>query len=226
MFVHLRNHTHYSLLKALPKIPDLVKKAKESGMTSLAITDYNNMYGAIEFYSTCKKEGVRPIIGVEFTISYQERKFQIVLLAKNLSGYKNLMHITSLVNIENPVEPILNDEILVKYKDGILVISGGFWGDVSNLLLVDETLALSRLSFYKKNFSDSYYLEVNPQSNLDTAAEIRRKTIDLAKKTNTPLVATWNTHYLYPKDKSRKLLWIIFCITLCFCKFSQGNRFS
>ena len=210
MFVHLRNHTHYSLLKALPKVHDLVKKAKEARMTSLAITDYNNMYGAIEFYSTCKKQGLKPIIGVEFTTTYNERKFQIVLLAKNFQGYKNLMHLTSIVNVENPINPILNDDILKKYKDGLLLISGGFWGDVNNLLVLDENLALSRLAFYKNNFPDSYYLEINPQSNLDSSAEIRSKTILFAKKTSTPLVATWNTHYLHPKDKAaQKILYLV-----------------
>ena len=210
MFVHLRNHTHYSLLKALPKIPELINEALQSNMKALAITDYSNMYGTIEFYTTCLKKGIKPIIGAEFTHTCLDRKFQIVLLAKNLIGYKNLMCITSLVNVNNPIEPILTDSILLDHSEGIIVISGGLWGDVNNLLIIDETLATSRLNFYKENFADAYYLEVNPQRNIDNAIEIRAATILFARKTNTPLVATWNTHYLKVQDKpAQKILYLI-----------------
>ncbi len=210
MFVQLRNHSHFSLLKALPKIPDLIKAAKNAGMSAVALTDYDNMYGAIDFYTKCKKEGLKPIIGVEFTLLYLERKFKIVLLVKNITGYKNLMRITSIVNVSDPVEPLLTDDILLMYREGILVLSGGIWGDVSNLLLIDKELATARLSFYKKNFDDSYYLEVNPQSNLEDSADIRAKTIAISKEMNIPLVATWNTHYLTIHDKpAHKVLCLI-----------------
>lgn len=210
MFVHLRNHTHYSLLKALPKIADLVKEAKKAKMSALAITDYSNMYGTIEFYSTCKKEGIKPIIGAEFSILYNERKFQLVLLAKDFTGYKNLMRIVSLVNVENPINPLLNDTILQTYRDGLLLISGGLTGDVNNLLIIDKAEALARLTFYKNTFPNSYYLEVNPQRNFDNSDSIRLATIELAKETNTPLVATWNTHYLNSQDKpAHKVLYSV-----------------
>ena len=210
MFVHLRNHSHFSLLKALPKVNDLIKEAKNAHMSAIALTDYSNMYGTIEFYSTCKKEGVKPIIGAEFTTHYNERKFKLVLLVKNLTGYKNLMRITSLVNIDNSVDPILTDEILTNHKDGLIILSGGLWGDVGNLLVIDEKLAIARLNFYKEIFKDSYYLEVNPQINADNSQLIREKTVDLARRTNTPLVATWNTHYLHAQDKSaQKILCLV-----------------
>ena len=210
MFVHLRNHTHFSLLKALPKVSDLVKEAKKANMSALAITDYSNMYGTIEFYSTCKKEGIKPIIGAEFSILYNERKFQLVLLAKNFAGYKNLMRIISVINVENPINPILNETILEKHKDGLLVISGGLTGDVNNLLIINKEEALARLTFYKNTFPDSYYLELNPQRNFDNSDSIRLSTIDFAKETNTPLVATWNTHYLNSQDKpAHKVLYSV-----------------
>lgn len=210
MFVHLRNHTHYSLLRALPKVSDLIKEAKKMNAQALAITDYSNMYGTIEFYSTCIKEGIKPIIGVEFTIICNERKFQIVLLARNNTGYKNLMRITSIVNTENPLDPVLTDDILTTYKEGILVISGGFSGDVNNLLVIDKMLAKKRIEFYKKNFGEYYYLEINPQLSLDNAYAIRSETISFAKETNTPLLATWNTHYLATQDKpAQKILYLV-----------------
>ena len=179
-------------------------------MPALALTDYSNMYGTIEFYSTCKKEGIKPVIGAEFTIYSNERKFQIVLLAKDLVGYKNLMRITSIVNVENPISPILTDEILTEYRAGLIVLSGGIWGDVSNLLIIDYNLAKERLNFYKRNFEDAYYLEINPQNNYDNSREMHAETIKLSIETNTPLVATWNTHYLSLQDKpAQKILYLV-----------------
>ena len=202
MFIHLRNHTHYSLLKALPKVSDLVKKAKSYGMSSLAITDTNNMYGTIEFYKTCEKEGLNPIVGVELSLSHNERSFTTVLLAKNNNGYKNLMRIISIINLENPEKPSLRKEILKEYKDGLIVISGGPWGDISNLLLIDENTAHKQYEFYKENFENDFYLEITPYTFMDRGAELREKTITFAKKNNIPLVGTFNTHYLMSHDKS------------------------
>ncbi len=210
MFIHLRNHTHYSLLRALPKVDDLVKKASSLKMPAVAITDYSNMYGVIEFYKSCKKNGIKPIVGVEFSILYNNRPFKLVLLASTATGYKNLMHITSIVNTENPHNPTLTDDILTTYKDGLIVLSGGIWGDVSNLLVVNEEEALKRLDFYKTIFEYNFYLEINPQKSLSQSDLMREKTIAYAKKTSTPLVATWNTHYLQPSDKNaHKTLFLI-----------------
>ena len=201
MFIHLRNHTHYSLLRALPKIKDFVKKAKAYGMTSLAITDYNNMYGTIEFYQTCEKEKIKPIIGCELSILYNERTFKIILIAKNLQGYKNLMRIVSIVNVENPTHPFLKSETLAEFKDGLIVLSGGPWGDISNLLVINESEALKRYEFYKNNFGEDFYLEITPHTFMDRGQEMKDKTIKFAHKNNIPLVATFNSHYAMTHDK-------------------------
>jgi DNA polymerase III subunit alpha len=210
MFVHLRNHSHYSLLSALPKIDPLVKKAKSLGMPAVALTDYNNMYGTIEFYKACEKEKIKPIIGVEFSMKHDDRKFAIVLIARTIVGYKNLMRITSIVNVENPLHPVLTEEILLQYKDGLAVLSGGQWGEISNLLAIHESDAETRLAFYKEHFGVHFYLEINPQLSMERGSEMRTKTIELARKTSTPLIATWNTHYLAPADKAaHKTLYLI-----------------
>lgn len=109
-YVHLHTHSHYSLLDGMSKIPDLVKKAKEFGMPALALTDHGVMYGAIEFYKACKAVGIKPIIGVEAYIAERtrfdkepgidNRRYHLTLLAKNNVGYKNLMKLVSLANIE------------------------------------------------------------------------------------------------------------------------------
>jgi DNA polymerase-3 subunit alpha len=210
MFVHLRNHTHYSLLRALPKVATLITKAKELGMPAVAITDYSNMYGTIEFFSHCKKESLKPIIGVEFSIRCNDRIFQLVLLAKTTEGYKNLMRITSIVNVDNPTNPILDEATLLTYKKGLIVLSGGTWGEISNLLVFNENLAQKRIEFYRKEFNDDFYLEVNPQLPLEYGELMRTKTIEFAKKNNVALVATWNTHYLSEQDKSaHKTLYMV-----------------
>lgn len=214
MFVHLRNHSHYSLLKALPKVPELVEKSKQMGMKSLALTDYSNMYGIIEFYNACKKEGIKPIIGVEFSIAYRDRKFAIVLLAKNFEGYQNLMRITSIVNVENPLEPTLTDEVLRTYSRGLIALSGGAWGDVTNLLAINEREALERVLFYKELFGEDYYLEINPQTppshELKSFEEFKTLLSVFALKVEVPIVATWNTHYLEENDRhAHRILYLI-----------------
>ncbi len=210
MFVHLRNHTHYSLLKALPKVGELISAAKNHEMKSVAITDYSNMYGTIEFYSTCKKEKLQPIVGVEFSLRFNERVFQTILIARNLEGYKNLMRMVSIVNVDNPLAPVLTEEILVTYKNGITALSGGVTGDISNLLVISKKDADDRLEFWKEHFGENFYLEINPQSGMDRSSEMRSKTIEYAKSTNTPLVATFNTHYISDQDKAaHKTLYMV-----------------
>jgi DNA polymerase-3 subunit alpha len=168
------------------------------------------MYGVIDFYTKCKAKKINPIIGVEFKQNYNSRKFAIVLLAKTLQGYKNLMRITSLVNLENPVDPILTDEILSTYADGLIGLSGGIWGEINTLTTIDENEALKRLDFYKRIFSEDFFLEVNSQIKLDGAEKLRAMTIAFAKKTNTPLVATCNTHYLEVDDRgAHKTLFLV-----------------
>lgn len=210
MFVHLRNHSHYSLLRALPKIDALTEEAKILGMHALAITDYSNMYGTVEFYTSCKKKMIKPIIGVEFSIKYNDRVFRIVLIARTLVGYKNLMRITSVVNMENSLSPVLTDDILISYREGITILSGGIWGDVSNLLVINKDEADTRVSFYKEHFGDHFYLEINPQTAFERAAEMRTETVAYARKNSIPLVATWNTHYLHAQDKAaHKTLYMV-----------------
>ncbi len=210
MFVHLRNHSHYSLLSALPKIDPLVKKAASLGQPALAITDYSNMYGTIEFYKSCEGAGIKPIIGVEFSLKYEDRRFKIVLIARDLQGYKNLMRITSIVNVENPLDPVLTEATLITYKEGLAVLSGGQWGEVSNLLVINPEEAKKRLAFYTSHFGEHFYLEINPQVGMEHGKEMYDKTIALARETNTPLIATWNTHYLSLADKAaHKTLYLV-----------------
>src|SRR6185369_15750979 len=139
-FIHLHTHSHYSLLNALPKIPDLVKEAKKMGMTSLALTDNGNLYGAIEFYQACKKAEIKPIIGVDFYVSYRSRlskesidkdRFRLVLLAENDVGYKNLIKLVTQSHLDGfYYKPRVDRELLEQHRDGLIAIAPSFSNDI------------------------------------------------------------------------------------------------
>jgi DNA polymerase-3 subunit alpha len=119
-FVPLHVHSHYSLLKALPKIPDLVARAAEVGCEALALTDIDNMYGAIEFYKECKKAGIKPILGLDAHIGEGKR---ILLYAQNILGYQNLLAIVTRSHLDFPDNPTVTEEILEAHKDGIITLN-------------------------------------------------------------------------------------------------------
>jgi len=203
-FVHLRTHSHYSLLKSLPKIGDLVAKAKEQNAVALALTDYSNMYGTIEFYKVCEKENIKPLIGVQFTLVTDDgERNQIVLIARTILGYKNLMRLVSIISTENPEDPVVTDTLLTEYAVGCVLLSGGPWGDVSKHLIAHPERALTRVTFYQNIVGkEFFFLEVTPHVFMDYGKEMRAATISFAHTHDIPLVATTNSHYLSPNDKS------------------------
>jgi DNA polymerase-3 subunit alpha len=132
-YTHLHTHTHFSLLEALPKIPTLVKKAKSNGCPSLAITDNGNMYGTIEFYKECKKNEIKPIIGVDFYLATRNiedkdleidtARNRIVLLAKDETGYKNLIKLVTISYLDGFFfKPRIDKKLLKEHKDGLIAI--------------------------------------------------------------------------------------------------------
>ena len=211
MFYHLRTHSHYSLLRALPKVGDIVKSAKAFGMDAVAITDYNTLYSGIDFYQTCEKNGMKAILGVEFTHELDGREFKIVLLARTDKGYKNLMCLSSAVMMGDPTHPLLKKEWLIKYSEGLTCLSGGPWGDISFLLISHKEKAKTLAEEYESIFGKGhFYLEVTPHMHMEYGKEMREKTISFSKDTGIPLVATVNSHYLKDGDKSaHRILYMI-----------------
>lgn len=126
-FTHLHVHSHYSLLKALPKIPDLVARAKKEGLTSLALTDIGNLYGAIEFYKECVDNDIKPIIGMEVPLADANR---LLLLCENMKGYQNLLKLVTAANLGE--EPLFTYELLEQYKDGLIALAPLARSDRSN----------------------------------------------------------------------------------------------
>lgn len=216
-FIHLHTHSHYSLLNALPKIKDLVKTAKDLEMPALALTDAGNMYGAIEFYQACKKEEIKPIIGVDFYVANRtrndkqggvdNRRFRLILLAKNDIGYKNLIKLVTDSYFEGfYYKPRIDHELIEKYKDGLICIMPHFSGETTNALKNgDQTKAKNLTDWYKKVYgAENFFFEITHHPEIEGQLEIKEKIIKIAKETGSQLVATHDVYYLNPEDKQAR----------------------
>ena len=213
MFVHLHCHSHYSLLDGLPKIPQLVKKAKEFKMPALALTDHGAMYGAIEFYQACLKAGIKPIIGVEAYIAPHSRfdkqakvdthPFHLVLLAKDKTGYQNLLKLTTLAHLEGfYYKPRIDWELLEKYHEGLIALSACLQGEVARAILSNDPLkAEETILKYQKTFGpDNFYLELQDNPNIPEQRLVNEALVKFSEKLKIPVVATNDVHYLNPED--------------------------
>lgn len=212
-FVHLHTHTHYSLLDGMGKIPNLLDRTKELGMNALAITDHGVMYGVLEFYQQAKIRGVKPILGMEAYIAPRNHTlkipkldteaFHLTLLAKNNQGYQNLLKLTTIGHLNGYYyNPRIDKELLRKHKEGIIALSGCLSGEVSrHMLSGNEKKATDSLQEYKDIFGDDFYLEIQHQPGIEDQSIVNKKIIELAKKTNTNLVATKDVHYINKDDR-------------------------
>ena len=213
-FVHLHNHSHYSLLQGLTKIPDMVARAKEHSMEALAITDYGSMYGCIEFYKTCRKHNIKPIIGVDAYMAFRtmeqkdhgidNKRYPFTLLAYNLTGYKNLMKLVTQSYLKGfYYRPRMDKELLRQYSEGLICMSGPVFGEVGQSVLTKNfEQAENIIKEYQDIFGkENYFLEIMFNNHIDGLDTINRDFKLLSEKTGAPLVATNNNHYLNPDDR-------------------------
>lgn len=216
-FIHLHTHSHYSLLNALPKLDDLVKAAKDNGMKALALTDAGNLYGAIEFYQTCKKKEIKPIIGVDFYVAIRSRtdmqagidnkRTRLVLLAENMDGYKNLMKLVSYSYLEGfYYKPRIDRELIEKYSQGLICIIPSFSSDVSAAMKAKNAdKAKELLSYYKKVYGNSnVFIEITRHPELQGHEGLMQQLIKLGKETQTEIVAAHDVYYIHPEDKAAR----------------------
>ncbi|MCC6651035.1 MAG: DNA polymerase III subunit alpha [Candidatus Eisenbacteria bacterium] len=205
-FVHLHNHSDYSLLDGASTIPAMVKKAAALGMPALALTDHGAMFGAVEFYNDARKAGVKPLVGMEAYVTRGSRTSKkpgdvahhLVLLARDEKGFRNLMRLSSLAYLEGfYYKPRVDHEILAKYSEGLLVTSACPKGEVAYDLLEDrDDDALKTAMMYRDMFgADNFFLEIQNHG-LDIEEKIRAKVIALSARTGIPLVATNDCHYM------------------------------
>ena len=217
-FTHLHLHTEYSLLDGANKLSNLVSRVKELGMSSVAMTDHGNMFGAIDFYKQMKGAGLKPIIGMEGYIHNGEtlddkstkQRFHICLYAKNKKGYENLMYLSSMAFIEGFYYfPRINKKVLREHSEGLICTSACLQGEINwHLNLSERNLKNGAKGFeeakrialeYKEIFGDDFYMElmrhgIGDQHNID------EQILQISKETGIKIVATNDTHYTYPED--------------------------
>ena len=210
-FVHLHIHSEFSLLDGANRIKDLPVRAKELGMDAIALTDHGVMYGAIDFYKACKKEGVKPIIGCEVYVAprsrfdkepnIDNRYNHLILLAKNQQGYKNLSKLVSIGFVDGYYyKPRIDLEVLEKYHEGLICLSACLAGAVNQALLNGQQEKAEEVAlWHKKVFGEDYYIEIQ-NNGIKEQVLANQKLIQLARKLDIPLVATNDAHYLKKED--------------------------
>ena len=211
-FVHLHTHTEFSLLDGLAKIKDLLARTRELGMDSLAITDHGAMYGVIKFFLAAREAGVKPIIGVEAYQAARSRlekqngadndQHHLLLLAKNNTGYHNLMKLVSHAHLEGYYyKPRIDLEILKEHSEGLICLSGCLNGQVPSLFLNrQEETAEKKAREFLEIFGKDYYFELQKHTNIPEQDTVNQKLIALSRKLGVPLVATNDIHYTMPED--------------------------
>jgi len=212
-FVHLHVHTHYSLLDGMGKIPDYLDRAKELGMTSMAITDHGVMYGAIEFYKEAIKRGIKPIIGCECYVAPRSleqkegkidtRPNHLVLLAKNKVGYQNLMKLVTIAHLEGYYyKPRIDKKLLKKHSEGLVALSACLHGVVAEKIVAGnydkaKEVALEYEAIFGK---DNFYLELQDHPSIPEQKIANEGLKKIAKETGIGLVVTNDIHYVNKDD--------------------------
>ena len=209
-FVHLHVHTEYSMLDGLSRIPSLVQHAKELGMDSLAITDHGGLYGAVEFYSECISAGIKPIIGCEVYVAAGSRAskghgdkspFHLTLLARNNTGYHNLIQLVSKAHLEGfYYKPRVDRELLEQYGQGIIALSGCPSAEVPQLLSQGRIDEAKEAAVWHNRTFDGYYLELQAHEHVPDLDELNQALISLSEELGIPLILTNDSHYTFRED--------------------------
>ncbi len=211
-FTHLHIHTEYSLLDGACRIKPLIKRVKELGMKSIAMTDHGVMYGAVDFYKACKAEGINGIIGCEVYVAQRTRfdkvhgldneRYHLVLLAENQTGYQNLIKMVSAAWTEGfYTKPRVDKELIEKYHEGIICLSACLAGEIPQAILKgDYEKAKETALWYQNVFGkDNYFLEIQDHGIADQKAS-NPHIIKLARELDIPLVVTNDAHYITKED--------------------------
>jgi len=213
-FTHLHTHSHYSILEAIGNISDLVQFTSKNNMSSIALTDNGNMFGAIDFYKTCEKNKIKPIFGLEILIDpkgIQDKSaspdkilYPLVLLAKDYQGYLNLIEIVTKARVEGYIpHPKIDKEILSKYSQGLICLTGDFNGELGQKILQKDKSGIDDLlKFYQDIFGDNLYLEIVPSKNTKDQITVNQELIKISEETKIELVLTGINYYI-EKEKAQ-----------------------
>lgn len=218
-YVHLHNHTQFSLLDGLTRIPDLVDFVKSSGMQAVAMTDHGTLSGAIEFYKEAKGKDVKPLIGIETYVAARKhtdkdpqkdkQRYHLIIIAMNEVGYRNLMQLSTTANLDGYYYyPRIDHELLEKYNEGLIITSACMGGEVGDALKQDQyDKAKAVATWYKGVFGDRYYLEIQDHGHPDNLLynadqeRINEQVLKLGKELGIPVVVTCDAHYLKHEDQ-------------------------
>ena len=217
-WVSLHQHTGYSLLDCSAKIPELIARAKELGMESIAITDHGVMYGCVEFYEEAKEQGIKPIIGCEIYVAgksmhikqndKENENHHLVLLVKNETGYNNLMKIVSTASIEGfYYKPRVDHEFLKEHSEGLIALSACLGGEIQSYIINGNLNKAKEIALlYKDIFKEGFYLELQYHG-IEEQLKVNEELIRMSKELDIPLVATNDVHYIKKEDyKSHDVL--------------------
>ena len=209
MFTHLHVHSEYSLLDGMCRIPQLVSRTKELGMDCLALTDHGVLYGAIEFYHTAREAGVKPIVGCEVYVAQDSRHgrnagdkgyHHLILLARDETGYRNLIQLTTRAHLEGfYYKPRVDRELLEEYHEGLIALSACLGGEIPGLVLQGQVEEAKQAALWHRDTFGDYYLEIqrHPMPELDRVNPVL---ISMSKELGIPLVAAHDVHYVKRED--------------------------
>jgi DNA polymerase III subunit alpha len=218
-FVHLHNHTHYSLLDGLQKVKPMIERIKEMGMDAVAVTDHGTMSGVIELYKEANAEGIKPIIGMETYVAPRlhtdkepgkdKANYHLILLAMNNTGYENLMRLSTIANLEGfYYKPRIDHELLEKYNEGLIVLSGCIGGELGDAVRQGQyDQAREIANWYKTVFGDRYYIELqdhgNPNHPSPWSEQVaaNKQLMKLANELSIDCVVTNDAHYRVHEDQ-------------------------
>ncbi len=219
MFTHLHTHTEYSMLDGISRIPDLVYQVRDMGMDSLAITDHGNLYGVVDFYSECKEAGIKPIIGCEVYVAHRSRHdrnaserspYHLVLLARDNTGYRNLMQLVTMAHLEGfHYRPRIDWELLQQFHQGLICLSGCASAEVPRLL-GDGRMedARRKILQYRELFGDGYFLELQRHEHVEQLPAVNDALTRLGGELGIPLVVTNDSHYVRQHEAPYQDLYI------------------
>ena len=211
-YVHLHNHTHHSLLDGMTKISELVERVKMLGMEAVAMTDHGTLSGTIEFYKACKGEGIKPIIGMEAYVAARKHtdkepgkdkaRYHLIILAMNNTGYENLMRLSTTANLDGLYyKPRIDHDLLEKYNEGLIVLSGCASSEVGEALKNGNYEQAKKIAeWYKSVFGDRYYLEVQDHGDWQDQLKINEGVGKISQELTIPKVLTGDAHYLNKDD--------------------------
>lgn len=218
-YVHLHNHTQYSLLDGLTKVPKLIEFVKENGMQAVAMTDHGTLSGTVDFYKHAKAADIKPLIGIETYVASRrhtdkdpqkdKQRYHLILIAMNNTGYQNLMRLSTEANLNGYYYyPRVDHDLLEKYNEGLIVTSACMGSEIGQALKNGQTEKAEEIAaWYKSVFGDRYYLEIqdhgHPENPIHSTEqrEINEQILALGKKLSIPAVVTCDAHYLKHEDQ-------------------------